>query len=335
MAITVHQADLATLNEMKRWAIANPNKPCPFMHRILKVPDEDYFAFDAANQSLISWHDDSAAHCRARMLRKVDSDSPALAFGRAVHCAIFENEKFGSLYAVKEDKPKEPERPADLKDVTRRSAAGKLLLESWEKNWLPGYNKLVEEWEERNKGKTFLKAEEFEAIYQIAGKTAHDPFIRQFVEGGHSEVMLVAYHQEFRVWMKCKVDNLLLDKKIIVDLKTTRDTAEKFKSDLFKKDYDVQGAYYRDLVELALGIKVRANIILSVEKFPPYEPSVFMLSNEAYDLGREIYRRQLAQHAICLLTNRWEGYKREVKPVTPPNWKIRRERPEEEDDDTE
>jgi hypothetical protein len=324
----VVDATLDGLMDMRHWAERNPDKTCPFSGQLFRVCDEDYFAFPAANQSLLSHYDESPAHARSKMNKagKDDGDTPARVFGRAVHCAILQNELFPKLYAVLDERPKQPDRPPELLGVTRQSKAGKEAIAAWEATWLPAYEVAFDAWEAAGKGKTLLKEGEMQAIYQIEARTTHDPFIKQFIDGGLAEVMVVARSPDHHgLWLKAKIDSWLPEKQIIVDLKTTRDTASAFDRDLFKMGYEVQAAYYRDLVQLALGVDVRANLILSVEKYPPYEPRVLALSNKAIELGRAIYRRQLAAHFLAVSTNRWPGYERKIEMVDPPSWKLKRE----------
>ena len=51
-AVQLVHATLADLDEMRRWANANPNKLSPFAGKLFKVTDEEYFAFDAINHSI-------------------------------------------------------------------------------------------------------------------------------------------------------------------------------------------------------------------------------------------------------------------------------------------
>jgi len=81
----------------------------------------------------------------------------------------------------------------------------------------------------------------------------------------------------------------------------------------------VQAAYYIDLCRL-VGIDKSDFVFIVVEKEAPYATAVYSLSQEAIDLGRLEYQRDLAAVRECTEKNRWPGFTDEITVIGLPAW---------------
>ena len=109
--------------------------------------------------------------------------------------------------------------------------------------------------------------------------------------------------------VKCKGRaDIITDDGIVIDLKTTQDASfESFKRDaLYKYQYNAQLACYADMADC------QRQIIIAIEKEPPYGAAVFELSKDAYLAGRIVYRECLEKFKECLEWQEWPSYEKKV-----------------------
>lgn len=107
--------------------------------------------------------------------------------------------------------------------------------------------------------------------------------------------------------MKCKPDGLT-SLNIVIDLKTTEDASPyAFGRSAIKYRYDVQAAFYSDILE-ANNHKVEGFVFIAVEKTPPFAVAVYVIEEEDILRGREKYLENLKVWRECKSTNQWPGY---------------------------
>lgn len=103
-------------------------------------------------------------------------------------------------------------------------------------------------------------------------------------------------------------DPLLLD--YVPDLKTAADASVPgFRDACHKFGYNVQAAYYMDLLE-TVGRKVTTFIFIVVETKPPYAVAIHYMPRDSGEIetGRRLYQRWLKDYSACLEKNEWPGY---------------------------
>lgn len=250
------------------------------------------------------------------------SPTAAMLLGTAIHCALLEPDLFEETYRVRREKPKEPERPPELADVTRRSAEGKAKLEAWEATWRPKFEEELKAWETEKACKTFVSQDDMDILCRVHQRAFdHPDFSQYFAKGvGLREANFFARDPETGMPLRGRCDIYIPETHTVVDLKTT-DSAEEhvFKSDIFKLGYNIQGAFYTDLLTLIYG-KPPAFKIIAAEKTRDCDMREFILDDEVIADARARYREWLVALNRCMRTNEWMGYPRMPVSVALPAW---------------
>lgn len=197
----------------------------------------------------------SPLHFKAFAEGQITFDSPAMAFGRAIHEALLEPGKFFQNYAEKPD---------------LRTKAGKEAFAALQ-----------------DEGKTILKKAEFEQMKGIMASLSADETVMELLAGSTTE-------QEFFTTVggcpaKAKIDIVKARTKgaILIDLKTTRDAQPSsfIRKSKYSFKYHRQAAWYKAVYEAATGMEVERFYFLAIEKEPPYAFSVIELDETALQAG--------------------------------------------------
>lgn len=119
---------------------------------------------------------------------------------------------------------------------------------------------------------------------------------------------------------KCKVDYIIPDKGIILDLKSTRDCAEKpFINSVLNYRYHVQDAIYKTLV-YQNGIKINKFIFLAIEKVKPYNFALYELEPKFFAKGIELLSRDVGTYLKCQESNNWGEKETLIQTLQYPAW---------------
>ena len=208
-------------------------------------------------------------------------DTPALLFGRSAHKYILETYDFYTEFAV-----------APICD--RRTKEGK---EIW--------NKFVVD----SEGKDVITQEQFEQIDAMRNSAYATPFVAKLLSG-NKELSFWGKDEDTGLVIKCRPDCItdFNGKHILIDYKTCTDAENtKFYRDSIKFGYDLQLAYYRDILKQNTGLDYDV-VIIAQEKSAPYVTNVFQLSENYLENGRELYKEMLKVYKNCLETDNWYGY---------------------------
>lgn len=264
------------------------------MKIIDNFPSADYHSIDAASASRLKSVRRSLAHCKWQMDHP--EQSPAMAFGEALHTFLLEFNRFESDYEIAEQ-------------VDRRTTAGK-------KYWS----------DLQASGKPIVTREDFDSILAICGgikqnivawRLLGDPLL------GRNELSCFWRDAKHDIDCKMRADRLVEVSSIgplIVDLKTTTDASpEAFTRSIDRFGYHIQGAHYMDGLA-ACGIDCVGFCIVAVEKDPPYGVAVYRLSDDTIEQGRRETRRLLAKYAKAVKTGVWGGYSERIEEINLPAW---------------
>lgn len=200
--------------------------------------------------------------------------TPAMLLGSAVHCRVLEPFQFAERYAIA---PK----------VDKRTKEGKATWEAFVQN---------------NLTRDVISQDDSELIEKMtAAIHGHDK--ASILIDKITEVEKIYTHDD----MKCRPD-ALTSLNIVLDLKTTEDASPiAFGRSAYKYRYDVQAAFYTDILE-ANNIKVEGFVFIAVEKTPPYAVGVYVIEDEDMARGREKYMENLKLWRECKASNKWDGY---------------------------
>lgn len=201
----------------------------------------------------------------------------AMEIGTAVHAAILEPERFASQYML-------------LRDVTDRRASE--------------YKQAV-----KVHGSEFtLAGPEADRVSGMQASVQANPrAMSRLGAPGKSEVSIFTTDPVTGVPVKIRLDWLCDDGRGL-DLKKTQDIrADEFSRSVARYRYHVQAAFYMDVYKWETGEDLREFAILAVEESMPHANRVFLLDDEALQIGRMEYRADLNLYAECMDRGEWPG----------------------------
>ena len=208
-------------------------------------------------------------------------DTPTLLFGRAAHKYALETYDFYNEFAV-----------APICD--RRTKEGKAIWEQF----------IID-----SQGKDVITQEQFEQIDAMRNSAYATPFVAKLLSGD-KELSFWGKDEETGLVTKCRPDCITEwnGKHILVDYKTCTDAENtKFYRDSIKYGYDLQLAYYYDILKQNTGHDYMV-VIIAQEKTAPYVTNVFQLSDNYLENGRNLYKEMLKVYKECSETDNWYGY---------------------------
>lgn len=256
------------------------------------MPFDEYLSYDEnVSKHMLDAIARSPAHLRAA-LAEPRKQTPAMAFGAAVHAAVLEPDKFTERYT---QAPETDKRSKLGREAHEAAAAG---------------------------GRVLLKIEELVAINEMVNAVSSHPFasILLAAEDGEAEVSIAWVDEETGVYCRARPDFLNHAHNVVVDLKTAQDASMGvFARACANFTYNIQAAFY--LSGLAAVKQPHDKFIfVAVETEPPWAVACYELDAEDLRIGRVRYRHALAVYQQCLATNQWSGYAPEVRVLELPAW---------------
>ena len=203
-------------------------------------------------------------------------DTPAFALGRAVHTLVFEPALFESEYAIWDG-------------GTRRG-----------KEWA--------DFQEFHEGKTILCEKDVDTCYEMADAVGMHPLVDQYLSGGIFERVIEWTDSATGLPCKAKPDWIIPDRKILLDLKTTRSiNARRFGAEAARFGYHCQMAHYRNGIKAAQGWYAERVLLVAVEKEAPHDVAVFELGFEDMQAGEDEVAELLRAVRFCTDKGQWPG----------------------------
>ena len=224
-------------------------------------------------------------------------ETEALIFGSAYHCYILEPKVFEEEYYVFNDKA--------ICDV--------LIGEGYKS---PRSTKAYKEWQDSEMqiigNKKVITKDIADRLIAMKEKLMRHPYAKMLLSNGFNEqgYMGEIETEAGNIKIKFKPDHVNDNKKIIVDLKTTRDASKdgfpKLAGDL---SYHIQAALYADLMEKVSGDnRAYTFFFIAQEKTTPYAFNLFESSPQFISQGRFEYEMLLQLYKYCIDNDRWPGY---------------------------
>jgi hypothetical protein len=125
--------------------------------------------------------------------------------------------------------------------------------------------------------------------------------------------------------LQCKglPDFISADVEAVIDFKTTTDASPvEFSRTIINFGYDVQAAFYLDLLE-ANGEGGNEWYWIVAESEPPFEVAFYKAPASLIERGRAKYRFYLSTLSRCLQTGTWPGYPDEIQTAIVPDWALK------------
>jgi hypothetical protein len=246
----------------------------------IKISNAEYRAREGISSTELKKLMKSPAHYK-NWKDNPTEDTTALLFGRAAHKYVLETYDFYNEFAI-------------VPNCDRRTKEGKA-------EWLLFCD--------QSEGKDIITQEQFEQIDAMRTAAYATPFVSKLLSG-EKELSYWGVDEETGLSIKARPDCVTEwnGKNILVDYKTCSDAENtKFCRDSIKFGYDLQLAYYLDILKQNTG-KEYIVVIIAQEKTAPYVTNVFQLSENYLESGRELYKEMLKVYKECSETDNWYGY---------------------------
>jgi exodeoxyribonuclease VIII len=262
------------------------------MTLVLQEPSErelsaDYFDADGINWSTLkAMRESPKAYLYAAENDREDKIS--FMVGRAVHTKVFEPDLFDAEFAI-------------WTEGDRRGNAWKAFAEA-------------------HASKTILKTDEMILVDAMVAAVRNDPVAKPFLSGVFERPI---FWIDPTTGLLCKARPDMVDKfkERVVDLKTCRSIdPRRFGNDCARLGYHLQMTHYSNGVKTGLGWEPKEHVLIAVEKAPPHDVGVFLIS--AVDIGNaaEEVAALLVRVLECTEDGAWPGRFSEVQELQIPSW---------------
>ncbi len=216
-------------------------------------------------------------------------DTPAMAFGRALHDAVLEPETFTDRYT------QEPT------GINKRTKAGREEYEIFLKE---------------NSGKTILSNTDQTTIMTMTKKLREHKIFEMMLKDARIEHSIFWEDPGTGITCKCRPDIFIEKEGVVVDLKTSVDASfHSFRKAIVNYSYDKQGAFYLDGVSAITEQTFKDFILVVIEKKPPHGIAIYNLVEPVIDAGRQLYKQDLQKYKEALENEKDRGYPLEIQPI--------------------
>lgn len=248
--------------------------------------------YGVASASLLKLMDArTPAHVKAWYDGHDAEETPALRFGRAVHCAVLEPDRYNEAYVVA---PK----------FDRRTKAGKAAAAAFAAE---------------HGHKVAITQSDHDTIEGMRQAIEAHPIARALLTAPDAQTEVTARWTDQYTGLRCKLraDLWIPSRRLCVDLKTAKDASPQgFARSVASYGYDVQQAHYEQ------GLGAAAFLFVVVEKEPPYAVGVYRMDEQSAARGHELWRGALDELARCVERDEWPGYGSGITELTLPRWRL-------------
>ena len=237
------------------------------------MPNSAYHKSEGVSKSGLDKIDRSPAHYK---WPKKFNTTRSMEIGTAIHAAILEPVRFAEEYVI-----------VDCNARTHKD-----------------YKQAVKDCKHPNASELTLTKPESENVLGMQESIHSNAEAMQFLSApGKAELSMFATDPETGVQIRCRFD-WLTDDGYSVDVKKTQDL-RKFGKSVHQYRYHVQDAMYRHVYKLATGDDLKEFLFLAVEEQSPHSNHIFLLDEEAVEIGEFYYRKNLIEYAECINSGKW------------------------------
>ena len=260
-----------------------------------------YHKLDACNASTLGNLKDSNERMAMFKRSTEEEDTIPRRVGRAVHLRIESQEKFNQTYR----RPDECAQPGCARFGNKYDERGQ---------WWCGYHgKKVPPVLD---GATILPVLEYDMVVAMSRNIEEHPKVGALIKATPQKMKEVVLVWESQVYPKLlhnsRIDLLCGEKKMVIDLKTSRDVSPaRFKNDALKFNYWIQAALYMRGVEALFPGEFKHYMIVSVEKTPPFQVAAYVLDPSWIGMIQEQLEKEggyIDRYSQAVSTNQWPGY---------------------------
>jgi hypothetical protein len=249
----------------------------------------------------------SPAHFRHWVDSGDDKDTPAKRFGRVLHTATLEPEKFERQYAVvPADAPRYP-TPAQW--GAKKSNPESQAAKDW---WTV--------WNADNAGRERLSLEDYDRANYMGESARRNLIAAGMLTGGKREVTMRWTDEDTGLECKIRLD-LFAEGAFAMDLKSCENASEEgFARTCINYGYDLQNAHYDAGIRACAEPNGLPFLFLAIESSAPYVCQPHRLGFAEFNRGTVLRRRAMQRQTECLRTGRWPGYSDKIIETTFPTW---------------
>lgn len=240
---------------------------------------------------------------------KEEDEPDHFRFGRAVHMAVLEPQKFRDAFVVEpvfEGRTKKGEltNSPNCQEVKDAKAAWYAALPP---------NPLV------------LKNDEMDMLLEMIDTLLEHPQAANMFRNGRPEVTGRWTHPKYKIKCKIRPDYLTVveasGKYYFFDLKTARSAqAGMFATDAARLKYHVKMSWYWDGLTAIMGREPEGCALIPVEKSIPSKAEVFWLNEKDLETGRRQCNYAVETLLQCMEKNIWPRRKTGGSMLQMPNW---------------
>lgn len=257
--------------------------------------DFAYRKEEGVNQSSLKKILESPAHYQAALKQRM-VPTPAMEMGTALHALVLDGEKAFEAQYVK--------KPDGIKLTTKE---GKEWKESIGRKKVLSTGGKDDPW-----GSVQGMSESLRRLAWF------DPSQEDYIK--HNEVSV--YWDEREVSCKARLDRVLVDEGIVLDLKTTDSVeAELFTKKVVSLGYDFQAGAYSSAAEAAFGKPFRFYFVC-VERKAPYTVAVYEVDEAMMSEGKYKFEKALGIYKKCKESDAWPNKEINIEKLSYPSWYV-------------
>jgi exodeoxyribonuclease VIII len=126
------------------------------------------------------------------------------------------------------------------------------------------------------------------------------------LETGIKEASFFGTFPDSEIRLKCRPDVLNVEKKLIIDLKTTKDILW-FRSDAKKLKYPLSVPHYKTIISEHYNTAGWQYLFVAVEPEPPFHCDWFVLGEDESEKARADWLEAIILYEKCVTENLWPG----------------------------
>lgn len=259
------------------------------------------------------------AHYRQAVLFPKDDGQASVEkqFGKALHCALLEPDRFAERYAILPADA--PDRPTQAMRQAKKPSESSVARVAW---W--------DAWEAENADRIVLSRSDYDRAQYMGDAGRADPVVGALLDGGQREVTLRWTDEDTGLPCKARADIWHEEIAICGDPKSVASAHPRaWERAILNFDYHLQHVHYSEGFK-ACGHPLKHFLFVLMEREPPYVVQTRQIDAQFEELGYRRWRRAMRLLAGAIQTNRWPAYGGGIQVTTPPAYAFYSE-PEESD----
>lgn len=250
------------------------------------IPYKEYAAWPALSRSVLMEMKRSAAHLK-HLAENGRKETEAMRVGSAIHTLVLEPDAFNDRYIPGIEGDGRKKEVKEARQALKEAAGDRCILDP----------------------------QEHRTVFEVAQAVRTHPRALEYVNAAQVEISLVWKDEATGVLCKARLDGVVHDQALILDLKTTDDASpESFARSILNYHYHNQAAFYRSGMA-AFGFEVRHLLLIAAETEPPHGVALYRLADGVLDLAERENANLLRRYRTCVEKGAFPGYPEKVTDI--------------------